>query len=353
MEDLAEARVWRAKVFDAGFGWLGGPPDLGGAGRSPLLDEEYRQLELGFDVPSQNIFSSAMSLVAPSILAYGSADLKMRFLPGMFRGDILCCQLLSEPDFGSDLAGIATRAVRDGDDWIVTGQKVWSSYAHLAEAGQLLARTNPDVEKHQGLTMFIIDMKSPGVEVKPLRQMTGDYHFNEIFLSEVRVPDRNRVGAPGEGWRAVQATLMSERHAVASGATNPGPDPVERLRQLASRQGLAGDPRVRQDLARIYINAEILRLLNLHKAEMLRTGQALGAEGSIAKLANARQAHMIGEVASRLLGPALTADIGEWGTYAWSRWVTGAPHRRIAGGTDEIQHNILAERVLGLPRDPK
>jgi acyl-CoA dehydrogenase len=351
--DLAEARSWRAQVFDAGFGWLGGPVALGGAGRSPLLDEEYRRLELEFDIPSQNIFSSATSLVAPSILECGSDDLKCRYLPGMFRGDIVCCQLLSEPDFGSDLAGIATRAVRDGDEWVVNGQKVWNSYAHLSEAGQLLARTDPAAEKHRGLTMFLLDMATPGVIVKPLRQMTGEYHFNEVFLQDVRVPDRNRVGAPGEGWRAMQATLMSERHAVGTGATSPGADPVDRLIQLARVGGKEADPAIRQQLAQVVINSELLRFLNLRTASALRCGRPLGAEGSISKLLNARQATLIGDVAALLLGPAIAADNGQWGTFAWSRWVAGAPHRRIAGGTDEIQRNILGERMLGLPREPR
>lgn len=352
-EQLSASRNWRARVYDAGFGWLGGPAKYGGGGRSARLDEEYRQLELQFDVPDQNIFSSATALVAPALLSCGSDDVKRRFLPGMFRGDIVCCQLLSEPDFGSDLAGVATRAVRDGDEWVVNGQKVWSSYAHLSEAGQLLARTDSGAAKHRGLTMFMVDMHSPGVTVKPLRQMTGEYHFNEVFLEDVRVPDRNRVGDPGAGWQAVQATLMSERHAVGSAETSPGADPVERLLGLVRATAMAENATIRQGLAQVIINREILRYLNLRKAEAIRNGEPLGAEGSIAKLLNSKQARLIGEVASEILGPAAIADSGSWGTFAWSRWITGAPLLRIAGGTDEIQRNILGEKVLGLPREPR
>ena len=235
---------------------------------------------------------------------------------------------------------------------MVSGQKVWSSYAHFAEAGQLLVRTDPDVAKHRGLSMFIVDMDTPGVTVRPLRQMTGDYHFNEIFLEDVRIPDRNLVGAPGEGWAAVTTTLMSERHAVGTGATNPTPDPLVRLRELIHWLWMGDDPVVRQEYAQVVIDGELLRYLNLRKAENLALGRPLGPEGSLAKLLNARQTARISALVSDLLGPAVIADSGEWGTFAWSQWITGAPHRRIAGGTDEIQRNILAERVLGLPREP-
>lgn len=352
LEDLRRGRIWRREVFDAGLGWLGGPLEHGGAGRSPVLDEVYREAEAAYDVPSQNVFHSAMSLVAPSILAHGSEELKSRYLRPMFRGDIVCCQLLSEPDFGSDLAGIASRAVRDGDHWIVSGQKVWSSYAHFAEAGQLLVRTDPGVGKHRGLSMFIVDMDSPGVTVRPLRQMTGDYHFNEIFLEDVRIPASNMVGSPGEGWAAVTTTLMSERHAVGNGATNPTTDPLVRLRQLIDWLAMGEDPGVRQSFVEVFIDAELLRYLNLRKGEDLAQGRPLGPEGSLAKLLLARQTARISDLVSALLGPAVIADSGEWGTFAWSQWIVGAPHRRIAGGTDEIQRNILAERVLGLSREP-
>jgi len=348
---LERGRAWRRLVFDNGFGWLGGPPTLGGGGRSAQLDEEYRLLEREFDVPDQQPFATGTHLVAPAVLANGSDDVQRRFLPGLFRGDLVACQLLSEPEAGSDLAGLRTRATRDGDDWIVSGQKVWTSQAHLADIGQLLARTGAEAPKHRGLTMFLVDMRSPGVMVRPLRQMTGETHFNEVFLDEVRVPDTNRVGPLGSGWSAVMATLMAERAAVGSGAANSAVDPVARLIGLARHRGRAGDARVRQCLAVAHTNAELRRFLGL-RLEAMATDCSPGSEGSILKLLFSEQGRSCGDVAGDLLGPALTADSGEWGAFAWTRWVTGAPMLSIAGGTDEIQRNTIAERVLGLPKEP-
>ena len=351
-EAVRDARNWRRTVFDAGFGWLGGPTEFGGAGRSPVLDEEYRLLESRFDVPDQQPIATGTHLVAPSIDAHGTEDVKRRYLPGLFRGDLIACQLLSEPNAGSDLAGLTTRAVRDGDAWVVTGQKVWTSQAHLADVGQLLARTDSDVAKHRGLTMFLIDMQSPGITVRPLRQMTGDAHFNEVFLDIVRVPDRNRVGELGAGWGAVMATLTSERAAVGSGATNSAVDPVQRLRDLARHRGVAQHPVVRQQLAELYTAAEIRRWLVGRHQSRLERGQPPGPEGSILKLAFSDAARRVSALAGHVLGPSLGADTGDWGTFAWSDWVLGTPMISIAGGTDEIQRNILAERTLGLPKEP-
>ena len=350
---IEDARAWRRLVFDAGFGWLGGPTHLGGAGRSAALDEEYRVLEQGFAVPDQQPFATGTHLVAPAILAHGNDDVQRRYVPGLFRGDLLACQLLSEPEAGSDMAGLRTRAILDGDCWVVTGQKVWTSQAHISDVGQLLVRTDPDAPKHRGLTMFIIDMRSAGVTVRPLRQMTGESHFNEVFLDEVRVPDANRVGALGAGWHAVMATLMAERAAVGSGATNSAVDPVARLVELARHLGRADDPTVRQRLAARHTNAELRRYLGRRHEAVMRAGRPPGPEGSMLKLLYSQQARHCGDLAGELLGAALGADTGEWGTFAWARWVTEAPMVRIAGGTDEIQRNILAERVLGLPKEPQ
>jgi alkylation response protein AidB-like acyl-CoA dehydrogenase len=352
-EQLERSREWRRLVFDSGFGWLGGPVEYGGAGRDPAFDEEYRLLEREYAVPDQQPFATATHLVAPAILACGSEDVKRRHLPPMFRGDALACQLLSEPDAGSDLASLRTTAVRDGDEWIVTGQKVWTSQAHLADVGQLLARTDPTAPKHEGITMFLIDMRAPGVTVRPLRQMTGEEHFNEVFLEGVRVPDADRVGEPGAGWRAVMATLMAERAAVGSGATNSSVDPVGRLVDLAGHMGRGCDATVRQQLATVHTLGELRRLVVLRQQAAAESGRPVGAEGSIPKLLFARQAYACGELAGDLLGASVTADSGAWGTFAWARWVCGAPMMRIAGGTDEVQRNVLAERALGLPRAPK
>lgn len=347
-ELLERGRAWRRTVFDHGFGWLGGPSQLGGGGRDPALDEEYRQAEADFDVPDQQPFATGTRLVAPAVLSHGSDELQRRYLPGIFRGDLVLCQLLSEPEAGSDLASLRTTAVRDGSSWVVTGQKVWTSQAHLADVGQLLARTETTARQpHAALTMFLVDMRSPGLTVRPLRQMTGEAHFNEVFLDEVRVPDDDRVGELGAGWGAVMATLTAERAAVGTGAANASVDPVARLVDLARHTGRAGEPLIRQALAAVHTGAQLRRLL------ALRSEAAGGAFGSILKLRFSQDTFDCAQLAGRLLGPSLTADSGSWGTYAWSRWVTEAPMLRIAGGTDEIQRNVLAERMLGLPKEPR
>lgn len=350
-ELLAEAAAWRAKAFDAGFAWAGGPAEFGGGGLDPELNDLYRQLESEFDVPDQGAFGVAWDMVGPAVQAHGSTDLKRRFLGPIYRGDLLCSQLLSEPEAGSDVAGLKTRAVRDGDEWVVNGQKVWNSYAHKAKIGQLMARTDPDAPKHQGLTMFLLPLDTPGVEVRPLRQMTGDAEFNEVFLTDVRVPDANRVGKAGFGWRALLTTLMSERASVGSGKSSQSIKPVQLVTELARHQQRNGDPIVRQKLAEAHIYDTLIRWVGERATDLRnQSGAELGAEGSILKLLGSRQNGRLGDLAAELLGPAFAADTGEWGTYSWSKFRCGAPGLRIAGGTDEIQHNILGERVLGLPR---
>src|SRR5215207_8177283 len=317
---LAAARAWRARVFDAGFGWLGGPVEYGGAGRNPELDQIYRGLEAEFDVPDQGAWGVAWEMVAPAVLAHGSEDVKRRFLRPIYRGEILCSQLLSEPEGGSDLAGLRTRAVRDGDQWVVNGQKVWSSYAHKADIGQLMARTNPDVPKHQGLTMFLLPMDTPGVEVRPLRQMNGQAEFNEVFLTDVRVADANRVGDAGAGWRAVLTTLMSERAAVGA-SKGSSVDSATMVLELARHVGRTGDPVIRQRLADVLTHRQLLRWLTMRAESAVAAGKERGAEGSIVKLVSSRQDRRIADPAGELLGPALTADTGEWGTYTWAHFL--------------------------------
>jgi alkylation response protein AidB-like acyl-CoA dehydrogenase len=347
---MAAAAAWRAKAFDAGFAWAGGPKEYGGGGLDPELNDVWRRLEAEFDVPSQAHYAPALDMIGPAVMVHGSEDLKRRFLGPIYRGEVMCSQLLSEPEAGSDLAGLKTRAVRDGDEWIVNGQKVWSSYAHRAQIGQLMARTDPDVPKHQGLTMFLLPLDTPGVEIRPLRQMNGQAEFNEIFLTDVRVPDANRVGEPGSGWRAVLTTLMSERASVGANKAQ-AVNPVTMLIELARHLGRTDDPIVRQELVEVWITDFLNGKVNQRATdEREKSGAERGAEGSILKLLGSRQANRIGDIAGRLLGPAFTADTGEWGTYSWALQRLSAPSSRIAGGTDEVQHNILGERVLGLPK---
>jgi acyl-CoA dehydrogenase len=343
---------FRRMLFDNGYGWISGPVEFGGMGLSPHHDEVFNEVLAEFEVPDQGLFQVSRGMVSPAIYEHGTDDLKKRFLPGIHRGDIVCSQLLSEPEAGSDLAGLRTTAVRDGDEWVVNGQKVWSSYAHVAHYGQLLARTDPNVPKHQGLTMFMLPLNTPGVEIRPLRQMNGQAHFNEVFLTNVRVPHENRVGEPGMGWRAILTTLMNERHVVANRGGTTTVSPTERLFELARHRGVIADPIVRKRLTEVYLYDEIIRMLRLRQEAAVAAGRELGPEGSITKLLYTSQLRRIGSVAGELLGPAMVADSGEWGTYTWSRFLTGAPGLRIAGGTDEIQRNTISERALGLPKEP-
>lgn len=347
------AQRWRATLYDAGLGWISGPTQYGGAGLDPWYEERFAEIAANYDVPDQSIFQVSRGMVSPAILDHGTDDLKARFLPSIHRGELICCQLLSEPEAGSDLGGLRTRAVADGDEWVVSGQKVWSSYAHVADYGQLLARTDPDAPKHQGLTMFMLPMDTPGVEVRPLRQMTGEAHFNEVFFDDVRVSDANRVGAPGSGWRAVLTTLMNERHVVANRGRRADTDAPGRLRELATAMGRDGDPVVRQRLAQVYTIDRVLQFLRLREEAAAASGKQPGPEGSIGKLLHTSNLRRIGALAGELLGPSMTADSGAWGTYTWAHFLCGSPGLRIAGGTDEIQRNTLGERALGLPKEPR
>jgi acyl-CoA dehydrogenase len=352
-ESRAQAQSWRRSLFDAGFGWLTGPVEYGGGGKDRAFEDTWAEVASEFDVPDQSIFQVARGMVAPAVQQHGSHELKERFLRSIHRGDTICCQLLSEPEAGSDLGGLRTRAVRDGDEWVVNGQKVWSSYAHVASIGQLLARTDPEAPKHQGLTMFLLPMDTPGIEVRPLRQMNGEAHFNEVFFNDVRVPDANRVGDVGGGWRAILTTLMNERHVVANRGGSRQSDHSARLIDLARAKGRDTDPVVRQQLADVYLHDRILHYLQLRLEAAAVSGRDPGPEGSVAKLLHTGQLRRVGALAGELLGPAMTADTGAWGTYAWARFLLGSPGLRIAGGTDEIQRNTIGERVLGLPKEPR
>jgi alkylation response protein AidB-like acyl-CoA dehydrogenase len=347
------AQEWRAKLFDAGYGWITGPTEFGGAGLSTLFEDAFFAVADQYETPDQSVFQVSRGMVSPAILVHGSEEMKKEHLPRIHRGDTICCQLLSEPEAGSDLAGLKTKAVRDGDEWVVNGQKVWSSYAHIASVGQLLARTDSDAPKHAGLTMFLLPMDTPGIEVRPLRQMNGEAHFNEVFFTDVRVPDANRVGDAGGGWRAILTTLMNERHVVANKRQTGQTDVVGRLIELARQVGATGDRQVRDRLADVVIHDQVLKFLKLRMDAAVKAGGQPGPEGSIAKLIYTTQLRRIANLAGELLGPSMIADSGEWGTYAWSRFLCGNPGLRIAGGTDEIQRNTIAERSLGLPKEPR
>lgn len=352
LADLARAKEWAGKVFDAGFGWLSGPPEYGGRGLSRAHERRWRQIEGEYDTPALNVFSIGLGMVAPTILAHGTDGVKDSYLAAIHRGDLVACQLFSEPAAGSDLAGVGTRAVRDGDEWVLNGQKVWTSFAHLSDIGEVLCRTNVDVPKHQGLTAFVVDMHAPGVDVRPLRQMTGGASFNEVFFTDVRIPDSHRLGDIDQGWTVALTTLMNERAAIGGGG-GAGLTGSLRLTELVRHMGQADDPLVRQQLAEVFICGRVASFTTMRAMAKVAAGKLPGPEMSLSKLTMTQNLQRVCDLASSVLGPELVADNGRWGTYAWAELLLGVPGARVAGGTDEVMRNIVAERVLGLPKEPR
>jgi len=350
--ELAAAKAWKAEEFDAGFGWITGPTEYGGAGLDKEYDRAYRELVGRYATPNQSQFGIGLGMVAPTILAHATPEVKEAYLRKMWRGDLVGCQLFSEPVAGSDLAGIQTKAVRDGDEWVITGQKVWTSGAHYSDIGEVITRTDPDKPKHRGMTMFVVDMHAPGVEVRPLRQMTGGAAFNEVFFDEVRIPDSHRLGDVDGGWTVALTTLMNERASIGGGGGGAGTMSMSRLLGLARFLEVDDDPIIRQGIADIYIRGAVARYTNLRASATSRAGQLPGPEMSIGKLALTENLTRTSQLVGDMLGPRLIADGGEWGTYSWSEFVLGTPGMRIAGGSDEVMRNIVGERVLGLPKEP-
>ena len=351
--EVESAKGWRQQVFDAGFGWITGPAQYGGRELPASYERLWRSLESRYTTPPSTTFTIGLGMVAPTILAHATDRAKDLYLRSLYRGEIVACQLFSEPGAGSDLAGLQTRAERDGEEWIVNGQKVWTSGAQYSDIGEIICRTDPDQPKHKGLTGFIVDMHAPGVEVRPLRQMTGGASFNEVFFTDVRVPDDHRLGDVNQGWTVALTTLMNERAAIGGGGSSAGRIGTSRLLQLMTHTGAATDPVARQLMADVYVNARVALLTNQRAADKIKAGQLPGPEMSIGKLTLTRNMQRMERLISHVLGPALVADTGAWGSYAWSEFVLGIPGARIAGGTDEVMKNIIGERVLGLPKEPR
>ena len=360
------------------------PEDYGGAGldfvSEALACEEIERGEAAF----RTLISVHVGLNSLSLLRYGSEQQKQRYLVPQAKGDKLACFGLTEPGAGSDVAGLSTRAVRDGDQWVVNGQKVWTSFAHLAKWGLLVARSDPDQPKHRGLTYFIVDMKARGVEVRPLRQMTGDAEFNEVYFTDVRIPDSMRLGEVGYGWDVAVATLMNERVALGGGGgagiETGAANPVEALMVLAGKLGRADDPVLRQKIAQLWIEAKVLRYTNQRSQANLKVGRMPGPEGSIGKLFQAefnqrlqetvietlgsygmaRFAKALRETSSgipmregAIVGAGHDADSAEVETADMIHAFLRSRANTIEGGTSEVMRNIIGERVLGLPKEPQ
>lgn len=354
--DEVSAGIFLGAQFDLGLAWVHFPETLGGLSLDPehqkFVDNRLR--EAGAPTPRHEAVIG-LAMGAPVLLAHGTDAQRHRHLRPIFTGEEIWCQLFSEPGAGSDVAGLATAATRDGDDWIVEGQKVWTSYAHLSHFGMLAARTDPNTTKHQGLTYFICDMKAAGVDVRPLRQMTGDAEFNEVFLDGVRIPDTQRVSAVGDGWSVMLTTLMNER--VAIGSALPMLSPVDLAIELW-KHSTEHDPVMRDRLTRLWIQSECVKETALRAADE-RGRSAAGADGSVIKLLSNQLNQELTEFCVDLLG----AKGMLYGSYDMRRLATPeATHQEtraflrarantIEGGTTEVMHTILAERILGLPKE--
>jgi alkylation response protein AidB-like acyl-CoA dehydrogenase len=344
---LDRLRAWNRELADAGYAAISWPVQYGGRGAG-VMEQLVWNEELHRSGAPGPINVLGIPNVAPAIMAHGSEAQKTGLLPGIRRGDDIWCQGFSEPDAGSDLASLHTRAVRDGDDWVVTGQKIWTTLAHVADWCELLVRTDPDAPKHRGITCILVDLERPGIEVRPLVTITGEHEFNEVFFDEVRVPVDQTLGPVNEGWRVAMTTLAHERGGVAKlhlGLRSK----VGRLLEEARRTPLGDgrmaseDPALRARLARAYLQAELLKLISDRAISGELHGRPLGPEGSIAKLVWSETEQLVAEVAGDVLGP--DANRGEWG-----RDRVMARSHTIAGGTTQVNKNILATRILGLPR---
>jgi acyl-CoA dehydrogenase len=352
---LQAAKDWQRTRYENGFGWISGPPEYGGQGLTPAHELIYNSIESEYDVPDTGTLSViGLGMIGPTILAHGQQAIKDRYLPALYRGDIIACQLFSEPGAGSDLAGLQTRAVADGGEWVLDGQKVWTSIARQSQIGMALCRTDVNAPKHKGITAFLVDMTAPGVDVRPLRQMTGGSDFNEVFLTGVRVPDDHRLGEVNAGWRVALTTLMNERATVGGerGGTVAEALTPERLAALMRATGTLDDGALRRDLSELLADLLAAGHLNRRAARAMQAGMTPGPERSVAKLMHAQNLTRAAHFVSRVLGPRIIADTGEWGTYAWAELLLATPALRILGGTEEVMKNILAERVLKLPKEP-
>ena len=349
LEHVAESKAWQAALYDGGWAGITWPKEFGGQGAGPVEAMIFAQEQSRFDVPS-TVFAQGIGMAGPTLMMHGTEEQQDRYLRPMLRGDEIWCQLFSEPGAGSDLAGLATRAVRDGDEYVVNGQKVWTSSAHYSDWGILLARTDFDAPKHKGITYFLVDMRSPGIEVRPLRQATGAAHFNEVFLTDVRIPASQVIGEPHNGWRVAQTTLANERTLIGGGQGGSGFDDIA---ALARQTGGAGDVRLRQELAAAYTRYQLVRFLGYRIQTALSRGESPGPESSVVKLLVSQHQSRTADLIAALQGTAATlggADApanGYWHSVFLNQWAS-----RIGGGTDQIQRNIIGERVLGLPREP-
>jgi len=347
---LERARRWQALKFDAGFARITWEPEFGGRNGTTTQQIIFSQEEARYDVPTA-VFVIGLGMIAPTLRTCGTDAQQHRYLTKLLRGEEIWSQLFSEPGAGSDVASLSTTAVRDGDEWVLNGQKVWTSGAQYSDFGEIICRTNPEAEKHKGITAFIVDMRAPGVTIQPLKQMNGGASFNEVFFDDVRVPSENVLGDVHEGWTVAITTLMNERVAIGSGGGGGARISVHDLIDLAQRRGMNTDPIVRQRLADLYTKSRIQKFSSMRTLTASLKGKVPGPEGSIGKLFGGRLLTEMGDVAIDLVGAAAVARADD--DYRWHQAALGAPAAHIAGGSDEVMKNIIGERVLGLPGEPR
>ena len=348
--DVPTQKAFQAALYDAGLAGITWPKPWG-QGLTSEYQRVFNEEAAGYELPT-SMYTIGLGMVIPTMLEFGTDDQRERYVAKALRGEEVWSQLFSEPGAGSDVASLQTKAERDGEEWVINGQKVWTTGAQLSDYGAIIARTNPENPKHRGITMFIIDFHAPGVEIRPIKQINGGSGFNEVFFSDVRVPDSWRIGEVDDGWRCAIAMLMNERVAIGAGGGGGRGVGIKALTKLAREHGKLGDARVRQGIADIYIRQQIMGYIGLRIRAAVTTGKAPGPEGSIAKLAGALLSRRTSDLAIELAGVGGQA----WEDPKQSRWaqlVLSTPASRIAGGTDEVQRNIIGERVLGLPKEPQ
>ena len=357
---------FRGHQFDAGLAWVQYPEGNGGLGVAPQLQRNVNRRLAEAGAPPMDLSMFFIALAGPTIVTHGDEAVKQRFLRPMFTGEEKWCQLFSEPGAGSDFAGLGTKAIKDGDEWLINGQKVWNTLAHIADWGMLVARTDPSVRKHRGMTYFALDMHAPGVDVQPLRQITGEAEFNEVFMTDAIIPDAHRIGAEGEGWRAALTTLMNERTAIGGSggggsAPKAGTGPIAELITAYSDHADTLSAAARDEVMQLYVRADVLRLTNFRASQAAKAGNP-GPEGSVGKAVGAVLNQEITEAVLDMMGPAgqvgydftfrrptIAALTGGTPGHAFLR----SQANTIEGGTTNIMKNILGEQVLGLPGEPR
>jgi alkylation response protein AidB-like acyl-CoA dehydrogenase len=354
-EVIKAAQAWQKKKALAGWTCITWPKEYGGRGGTSIQNVIWNQEEARYKTPP-NIFGIGLGMCGPTILTHGTEAQKEKWIPKMVTGEEIWCQLFSEPAAGSDLAGLRSTAVRDGDEWVVNGQKIWTTGAHFCDWGILVVRHDPTVAKHAGLTYFVVDMHAPGVEVRPITQINGGQGFNEVFFTDVRIPDAYRLSEVGDGWRVALTTLMNERASIGGGGGGSVTDLVKLARsvELGGRPAIE-DPAVRQQIARFYTRSKGVKMTGNRTLSALSQGKTPGPESSLGKLIGARNAQDMAAFAMELQGASgMLLDRDE--TLAagdWQNRYLAIPGLRIAGGTDEILRNIISERVLGLPPEQR